>query len=561
MGIFDIFKRKTETKTEIAPAQERPQPSAAMLSSGYPRGQVYAIYDGETTMGGIGPIKNYVKDHYALRARARQLYLESPLCHMVINRLVDWVIGSGLRLEAEPQESVLQAEGIKLDTEAFNRSVESLWAVCASTSMFDLAGCDTLPKLMSTALREGKLGGDVLVLLHVLDGIVKIRHIDGAFVANPPECTIQYSKDGSGNYDYVFNATGNRIRNGVEIDEYDRHIAYHVNTGLTSVRVEAKDTQGFVRAFLYYGSKPAAGEMRGTTTLAPVLEPVKTLDRYIRATAESAEERAKHVIFFEHDQYSVESDPLVGIRARATVAQPSAANLAAAAIPVDAQAKVIADDVAVSMNRQVTSLPRGVKAHALGSDTENNVPEFAEFHIDIICAAMNMPPDVAMGKYNDSFSASRMAGKTWEHTFMAERVDFTAQYLSHVYSLQVYLWVAQGRIKAPGYLAAVNRNPIAMAAYTHSRWVGDMFPDIDPLKTVKYVREMLGKSFEHMPLGTPERAAEILDNGDYDSILKQSGESLKTAESNGMKPEPKTEPGAAQTSAPPPDTPSEDTTS
>jgi capsid protein len=93
-----------------------------------------------------------------------------------------------------------------------------------------------------------------------------------------------------------------------------------------------------------------------------------------------------------------------------------------------------------------------------------------------------------------------------------------------------------GYIDAPGFIDALReKNQMVMGAYLYNRWVGDLFPDIDPLKTVKYLREAMGVAFEHVPLMTPERAAEILEQGGIADIIKQSGEELKDTEAAGIK--------------------------
>jgi capsid protein len=168
------------------------------------------------------------------------------------------------------------------------------------------------------------------------------------------------------------------------------------------------------------------------------------------------------------------------------------------------------------------------------------------FHVDLICAAVNIPPNVAMSKYEDSFSASRMAGKDWEHTFMTDREKFSHQYLAPIYALQMYLLALTNEIQAPGLVESIRQNKeIVMNAYYYARWIGDKFPDIDPLKTANYLRKMLGASFDHMPLMTMEAAAEDAMQGNYSSIIKQATKEKETAAKLGLKPIEK--PGTAPT--------------
>jgi len=547
MGFFDFLKPKQKEIDEPNTAVKRGSisanvygPSSAMAAT---QGVVYAIYDGEMGLGEMGPPKEYQKDFYILRVRSRQLYLESPICQIVVNRFTQWVIGPSLKLKAEPQIEVLKSEKINIDTELFNKSVENLFKVYTHSKLADYAGQQSLDALMEEAHREGKIAGDMLVVLRVVGGLAKVQHIDSSHVGNPPNCSITNNADkleGSpayNGYDYVYQPTGNRIRLGVEIDKTGNHVAYHVRVGITLnyVRVPARDSNGMVRAYMIYGFKPEIDSTRGTPLISVVMETAKKLERYNSAALAAAEETANLPFFFEHGVNSDNEDPLSGRRAKGLIAQPTAGGAAATDIGVDVAGNKIAADTAVSTKRTVINLPNDVTIKTPDTKREYYVKDFSMFHVDIICAAVNMPPNVAMSKYEDSFSASRMAGKDWEHTFMTERADFSQQYLNPIYALQMYLWVLNNKVQAPGFLEALfSKNMMAVEAYLYNRWVGAMFPDIDPLKTIKYIREALGVAFEHVPIMTAEAAAELIDQGDILAVIKQAGEELKATSTAGI---------------------------
>ena len=82
-------------------------------------------FNGEKTPGEIGKIKTYEIEYNDIRARSWQFYLENPVAHLVIDRFVMWMMGSGLKLQSEPIESILQDSGIKIDKEKFRTSVET----------------------------------------------------------------------------------------------------------------------------------------------------------------------------------------------------------------------------------------------------------------------------------------------------------------------------------------------------------------------------------------------------------------------------------------------------
>lgn len=508
------------------------------------QGYVYAVYDGEKNIGEMGPIKRYDKDFYALRMRSKQLYLESEICQVVINRFTQWVIGNGLKLKSEPQKEVLSFYKINIDTEAFNKPMESVWKVYANSKLPDYSGQQNLPALSEEAHREAKLGGDILVVLRVIDNLVRVQHIDGMHVGNPPGCSMSFVEDkvlgaqSANGYDFIYPETGNRIRLGVEIDATGAHVAYHVHVGvgLDYKRVLAKDSKGFTRAYMYYGFKPEIDATRGTPLLSVVMESAKKLERYNSAILAGAEETAKIAYVFEHGVSSNNEDPTLGIRLKASIGQPAPGGASATDLAVDTVGNALARDFAVSTEKRVINLPTDVKVTTLEGKQQVHVSEFSMFHVDMICASVNIPPNVAMSKYEDSFSASRMAGKDWEHTFMTERSDFSQHYLSPIHTLQMYVWILENRIQAPGFLISLqNKNVLAIEAYVYARWTGDMFPDIDPLKTVKFLREATGIASEQAPYMTLEAAAEYLGQGDYSAIIKQYGKELKDVDAAGIK--------------------------
>jgi uncharacterized protein (DUF3820 family) len=185
-------------------------------------GTVYAVFDGETNQGEFGPAKAYVKDWYTLRYRSNQLFIESSIAKGIVLKFVSWIIGEGLEPFMNPLNEVLAKEGVTLDSEAFNKSFEQRWKAYAGSRLADYTGKSTLYFLQQQGYMEGKLGGDILVILRVINGLVKVQHIDGAHVGNPPQnVTVDYANknvagyQGNQGYEYVYTTTGNRIRYGV----------------------------------------------------------------------------------------------------------------------------------------------------------------------------------------------------------------------------------------------------------------------------------------------------------------------------------------------------------
>lgn len=524
IGRFEIGK--PDPAKEINTVSEEPQPEAyGAVDLTYNR--VFPVlYNGETDAGEVGPIIMYMKDPYALRLRSEQLYIESPICKAVIDKYVKWVIGTnGLRLKCEPQTTVLKKFGINIDSEAFNTDNESMWKTLANSKLFDYAGEQTLKKMQEETVRKSLLGGDMLIVLRVINGIVKRQHIDGYNVINPVGCSFN-------GVDYIAE-NGNRIRMGVEIDATGKHVAYHVRCNIMeTIRIEAYGSKSGRRmAYLYVETKDTdVNATRGVSLIMSIMQTAKKLGRYIDASLARAEDVAKMSLLIQHEINGTGEDPFIQQRATASLGRPLAST-PNDDLAFDVNGIALQNRVAASTKHTTVNLPRGAKVATVDSSHEAKVAEFVCINADIMCAAINMPPDVMWGKYNGSFSSSRMSGKAWESTFISVRNNFGQMDMDIMYELQMYVWVNMNMIQAPGFILAIQKkNDLVIQAYLFSSWVGDKYPDIDELKTANYVRRAMGSAGEHLPLMTGEEAAQILGQGDYSGILNQYSAELAAAE-------------------------------
>lgn len=531
------FAGKVKDKQVVAPKQE----FTGYTGGGYR--PLYAWYfNGEKNLGEIGPIKSYVMDYEALRLRSWQAYLESEIAQTVINKYVFWEIGPGLKTQAEPDIDALESEGINLSKEEFKqfcKSVEGSFRVYADSKQSDYTKMRSFNYLQKKIRLNALLGGDVVVLLRFGDGdektkidykTVNVQLVDATHIISP--------RYGNEWYPYWL-PNGNRIVNGIELSPTDEHIAYHIRKpGLhfETQRVPCKTEDGLTVAFMVYGLEYRIDNKRGIPLLSAVLETLKKMERYKEATLGSAEERQKIAYTINHKDYSTGQSPLQQQLSRAyDVTQPINDQL-----PADQNGKELANLVAATTNKMAFNMVPGAELKLLESKNELYFKDFYTVHIDIVCACLGIPPDVAMSKYNENYSASRAAIKDWEHTLNVARKDFADQVMSPIYKVWFVIRVLQNKINAPGFLKAYREgNWMVIDAYLKARFVGSPVPHIDPLKEVQAERAKLGILGEALPLTTLERATEILNGGDSDHNLNQFADEMETAESLDIKnPEP-----------------------
>lgn len=474
-------------------------------------------FNGEKNLGALGDPINYALNYEVLRIRSWQSYLESEISQTVIKKFLKWIIGGGLKIQSNPNKQVLKSEGITIDTEAFNEIMETRFSVWANSPFSSYSSQKNLHRLAKTAKMNAIIGGDVLVILRVIKGIIKVQLIDGCHLMSEGFGTDYHPKKLD---------SGNVVKHGIEMDSTGNHIAYHIRKAdYTFERIPAY-VNGMKMAYLVYGSEYKIDNSRGLPLLAVMLETLKKLERYKEATVGSAEERQKLVYYIKHGVNSTGENPLISQMAMAVNPGGPSKQL-----PETQDGEKLASKVAATTEKMTFNMPQDSELKVLESKNELYFEPFYKVNSKLLCSSINIPPDVAFSDYNSNFSASRAALKDWEHTLLVERSEFAFEFYKPIYDLHVYLSVMTNKINAPGYMDAIQtENIFVLESYHAFRAVGPSIPHIDPLKEVKAIREKLGEAGKHLPLTTLENAVEELDGGDSDSNLRQFSEELKMAD-------------------------------
>lgn len=484
-------------------------------------------YNGEKNLGELGPIIDYRLDYAALRMRSWQSYLESEVTQTVIRRFVVWVIGSGLKLQANPNKVVLESEGISIEPEKFNRVVEGRFGVYFNSKMADHSGLSNLAEIAQEAYINSIIGGDVLVVLRVIDGRLTVQLVDGAHLTLGIE---------NSNFNKEATNRGNYIKDGIEFNSKGGHVAFYIKSKNNKIeRVEAIGKKSKrTMAFLIIGSKYRLDNKRGLPLIGAMLETLKKLERYKEATVGSAEERQKIPYYIKHEDFSTGENPL-----QQNIMRAMNADAVTDDIPTDDDGNELATTIAATTNKQVFNMPKGADLNFLDTKNELSFKDFYSTNIELVCASIGIPPEVALSKYDSNFSSSRAALKDWEHTITVARKKFQDAFYLPIYKLWLELEIINNKVEAPGFLSAImNKNLMAVEAYFSARFTGPTVPHIDPLKEVNAERAKLGSMAAHLPLTTVEQATENLNGGESDSNMEQFSEEIKDAEGLGLKPQP-----------------------
>lgn len=484
-------------------------------------------YDGEKNFGSAGPITERIPDSQALRIRGHEAYLTNETVQAVVNKCVKWIVGRGLQLQSIISVDVLSSEGIKVTKEqvqAISDLTEARFGIYADSEMSSYSGMKCLNLDEGTCYKNVYNGGDILVILRYVNGQVKYELVDGQHVKSP---------QGGTDFSPQILDGGNRIMNGVEMDDKGTHIAYHLqDASLEWKRVLCRNkTTGLLVAYLVGGLEYRLDYSRTLPLFSGLFEIVKSLDRYTSATLQSAEEQNKNAFQTESEINSVGQSPFQQNVSKSVNLGPRTGD-----IPVDLNKKQMSDIVISTTNKQLIHNTPGTKITPINkNEAELYFKDFRGEFFEMICAAVNAPPNVIRGKYDTSFSSARASIKDWEHTLLVDRYKFSWQFRKPIYEFWLHMEVLNNKVSLPGYLNAhAKGNDMILASYRKAEWIGDNVPHIDPLKEVMAERLKLGTTGDAINLTTAESATRNVNGGDQRHNLQQYSRELKDSKAAGV---------------------------
>lgn len=417
-------------------------------------------------------------NNYTLRQRARMLYMSAPIATSAIKTNRTNVIGRGLWLK-----SVINRETLGLTQEsarAWQRRTEEefrLWA--ADKRSCDALGISNFYASQGVAFAAQLLSGDVFVLLrHIKPTLqrpygLRFQIIEADLISTPMAATGVYNA--GMNFTRGTNPdNGNPIFDGVETDKDTGEIvAYYIAsqypyewTGATKewTRVEAYSQKTGLPNILHIMDPERPQQYRGVTYLAQVIEPLLQVRRYSESELTAAIVESFFTAFIK------------------TEANPTD-------MPFNTVGGSPGDPPVATQPNEYEMGPGTVNVLKPGEDVEFGDPKrpaggFAAF-VDAVCkqigAALEIPADLLLKAFNESYSASRAALLEAWKAFKMRREWFIDDFCKPIYEIWLYEAVARGRIPAPGFFGDAR----IRAAWTRSEWTGPSQGQLDPVKEIQ----------------------------------------------------------------------------
>lgn len=435
-----------------------------------------------------------------LRARSRDAMRNAPIARSALMRCRTSIVGTGLVCRPAVDHEALaitSAEAERISTQL--RASWERWAEepaeCDAEAALDFYG------LQALALLSAMASGDLFVLTpheQRLGGVsgLKVQLVEADRVSNPnesgdtPNCIDGIAISGA-------TPVGCWVRNTHPGDRTDMRMAawqFYPYFGSET---------GRRRVLHIWNDKERPGQVRGAPYLAPVLEPLKQLERYGDAELMAAVISAMFTVFIERDKELADTDgnPL-GLFGT-TDDQPS---------------------IALG-NGAVVDLAPGEKASSQALNRPNvNFDPFFTAVVKQIGAALELPLDVLMLQFDRSYSAARAAMLEAWRFFNLRRWYLVQQLCQPIYALHVDEEVAAGRLVLPGY-----SDPIRRRAWTRALWIGPARGSMDEQKEA-------GAAKTRIEIGVSNEAMETaaMNGEDWNAVYAQRVREVNRRKADGL---------------------------
>lgn len=392
-------------------------------------------------------------------SRSRDLVRNNGIASGAIQTLTDNIVGTGLRLAAQPNYRALGRD--KAWADAWARHVEALWRNWAETTDCDAARRLTFSGLTTLVFRSSLLNGEALAVPLWLPSrpfATSIQLVEADRLCNPdnqPDCK--------------------KVRGGIEMDTYGAPRAYWVRKthpgddfvvmgcDASWERIPAVTSFGRKRV-LHIHDRERTGQSRGKPLLTSVMPLFKMLDHYERSELQAAVVNAMIAVFVES---SLSGDAISEMFGGSTEQYLAARQ--------EWQTKL--------QSGAIIPVFPGDKISSLTPSRPNSgYGQFVENILRHIGTGLNIPFELLMKDFSKTnYSSARAALMEAWRFFMGRRQWLATYWARPVYELWLEEAINKGLVEAPNFYQ--NR-----AAWTRSKWIGPGRGWIDPVKEAEASR-------------------------------------------------------------------------
>ena len=430
-----------------------------------------------------------------MRRRSHDMYRNAPLAGAAINTMGSHVIGTGLSLQSAIDGAELGWS--ETQTDAWKKTLMRRWLLWAESIT---AGCDITRSqdfygLQDLAFRSMLLSGDVFALL-TKDQAPDGRELPAVQLIEADRVSNENNKPDAP-----------RLVSGIQTTRTGAPLAYHIcrqhpgssmawRSGAMKWDVVPAYGKEGQRNVIHLFERMRPGQTRGVPILAPVMEPLKQLQRYTEAELQAAVISGAFAVFIKMEPAAFHD--LFG-------EGPSRQSYLDAAMKWDGGFPSVSMD---GPGKAVNLLPGESVEPSNPGRPNSEFDPFVQAIVRQIGARLGLPFEVLVKHFTSSYSASRAALLDAWRVFRVRRDFMATRFCQPIFEEWLAWEVSGGTIHAPGFFTS----PDLRAVYCAANWVGDGPGSIDPEKEVK-------AATARVQLGISTLAAESIqhDGGDWET--------------------------------------------
>ena len=346
---------------------------------------------------------------------------------------------------------------------------------------------------------------------------LRLQIVESILVASPPK---YIGREEDENNDVV---------HGVKFNKYGAAVGFYVLNKLYNGFNDDHDytyipkygAQTGRRNIIQVMTIERSGQLRGIPILSPVIEDLKVLSRYNDAEVMKVLVNALMAIFIESES---PDDMAFGTG----IDEED---------PVDSE-----NDETIELgNGTVNVLAPGEKVSvAEKTPIPTSFADFTSSLISHVGAALEIPYEILVKHFGQSYSASRAALLEYWKSVEMQRSEFITQFCNPIYEEWLTMAILLGRIEAPGFFD----DPIIREAWLGAEWYGPSQGQLDPEKEAtaaeirvknafstraKEAAELTGMDYENEILPQRIREHQSMDEG---GLLHEQGQQISVQNSN-----------------------------
>lgn len=401
-----------------------------------------------------------IADLPVLRSRTRDLVRNAAIAGGALNTMVTYVVGTGLTMRCAIDGARLGLQSA--DAGAWQDDVNARFELWAESQDCDAGRGMNFYSIQALAFRSMMESGDVFALPVGVDrGTGAGQELALQLIEADRVCNKNLTADTA------------KLVGGIEIDTNGAPLRYHIcnqhphSYGYNKLQKTWTIRQAFTasgrRNVIHLFERRRPGQLRGVPIFAPVIEPLKQIQRYTESELQAAVVRGSFAVFLKMDPNAF-SEMFDDNGKKSYIDNATRWDGSYPASSLDGPGRV------------VNLLPGEEPIESNPGRPSAEFDPFVQAILRQIGCELGLPFEVLIKHFTSSYSAARAALLDAWKTFRVRREFLSNYFCQPIYEEWLTREVAAGRINAPGFF----EDALIRKHWCAANWVGDAEGSINP---------------------------------------------------------------------------------